>query len=77
VLKLCFEAHRPDGLVWSVWHGGRWHAAAQVIADGVLLETVYRGPAARQPKAYLTTRQRVAVDRHGETLVIRPAVHSR
>lgn len=72
MLKLCFEAHKADGNVWSVWHGNRWHEAAHVICDGVLLETVYRGKEARQPKAYLTTRQAVTVDRHGTTLVLRP-----
>lgn len=49
---LCFESHKPDGLVWSVQQSRKWHAAESVR---VLVPTVteYRGKDARQPKAYL------------------------
>lgn len=49
---LCFDAHRPDGRVWCVRIGNRWKSAKRIVIN-VPLFTVYRGPTARQPKAYL------------------------
>lgn len=49
---LCFEAHRLDGQVWAVRQGRSWRLTKTVDVL-VPVMTVYRGPAARQPKAYL------------------------
>lgn len=58
-LTLCFEADAPDGLVWALRVGRTWHRARAVWLEGVTLQTVYRGPRARQPRAYLTGFGRV------------------
>ena len=52
-LWLCFDAHAADGLVWAVRAGRTWLRAAVVETDGIEWMTVYRGPRARQPRAYL------------------------
>lgn len=70
LITLCFEADAPDGLVWGLRIGRRWHRAAHLVIDGVTLETVYRGLDARQPRAYLTGRGRVWWSR--DTAVIQP-----
>lgn len=55
---LCFEAHRPDGAVWAVLReaepreDGPWEFFAAVDMQ-VPAMTVYRGPQAAQPRAYL------------------------
>lgn len=49
---LCFEAHRADGKVWAVRQGRVWRLT-KLVSVHVPLSTVYVGPAARQPKAYL------------------------
>lgn len=49
---LCFEAHRPDGKVWAVRQGRVWRLAKTVDVF-VPVMTCYRGPTARQPKAYV------------------------
>lgn len=49
---VCFEAHRPDGLVWAVRYGNQWVETRQVWTT-IPLATVYRGVKAPQPKAYL------------------------
>lgn len=49
---LCFEAHRADGKVWAIRQGRVWRLT-KVVEVRVPLSTVYRGPVARQPKAYL------------------------
>lgn len=68
---LCFEAHAADGRVWSVRHQNRWQTchAVRVLAP---VETVYRGRAARQPKAYLSCTVPVTVTGTVRQLVIRP-----
>lgn len=61
--KLCFEAHRQDGLCWAVWHGQRWYLAPSVTAHGITWQTVYLGTEpkeADEPKAYLQAEQPVA-----------------
>ncbi len=50
---LCFEAHRKDGKVWSIRHNGTWSHWARVVCEVPML-TVYKGPKAKQPRAYLT-----------------------
>jgi hypothetical protein len=68
---LCFEAHgAPGGRVWSVRQGNRWRHA-QFVNVFVPLVTVYHGPDARQPKAYLLGIG--VVKRHGSRLEIRNA----
>lgn len=49
---LCFDAHRCDGLVWSVKQRNKWVSAKTVVVN-VPIQTVYRGPDARQPKAFM------------------------
>ncbi len=50
---LCFERrHAPKGRVWAVKQGRRWRLAAEVVVQ-VPVETVFRGPDAKQPIAYL------------------------
>jgi hypothetical protein len=49
---LCFEAHRKDGRVWAVRQGRGWRLTRAVDVL-VPTNTVYRGPQARQPRAYL------------------------
>lgn len=51
-LWICFEAHQSDGQVWAVREGNQWHRARE-IRSTIPLTTVYRGPDAPQPKAYL------------------------
>lgn len=54
VCKVCFEAHRKDGLVWSVQVGKQpWQSFRAVVFCGVVGQTRYRGPKAPQPRAYL------------------------
>jgi len=49
---LCFEAHRADGRVWAV-RQGRVGRLTKMVEVQVPTSTVYRGPTARQPKAYM------------------------
>jgi len=57
--KLCFQAHRTDGNIWAVWHGGEWHLAPRVRSDDVTWATVYKGLTAKQPRAYLQATEPV------------------
>lgn len=66
--KLCFEAHRADGRVWAVYFKRRWRLAPLVNVM-VPVRTVYCGPKARQPRAYLEGHAS-AVTRRGDLLVI-------
>lgn len=69
---LCFEAHHRDGRVWAIRHRNRWIRAkrVKVSADHV---TVYRGPEARQPRAYLAFLEPVKVCRVKGALVVKAA----
>lgn len=49
---VCFEAHAKTGNVWAVRYRGKWHTTAQVYICAPCY-TVYKGPKAKQPKAYL------------------------
>lgn len=50
---LCFEKHDPRKRgVWAVKFDGRWFNG-DAITSVIPLQTTYRGPKARQPKAYL------------------------
>lgn len=53
---ICFEQHAHDGRVWSVRFRGKWRTVKSVTIDArqAQIETVYRGPKARQPRAYLS-----------------------
>ncbi len=75
-VAVCFEQHRSDGLVWAVkWPIGDidddrdWIFVRQVLFY-VPVMTVYRGPDAPQPRAYLlcSATERIM---HGDYLVIR------
>ena len=48
----------PEGKVWAVAVGNRWHTCRRVICN-VPIHTVFKGPKARQPKAYLRGTGRV------------------
>lgn len=52
---ICFEAHRQDLQVWSIkWGRYGWMTGERLSISGRgRLQTVYRGPHARQPRAYL------------------------
>lgn len=50
---ICYEATRPDGVVWAVKYGRQWHTTQAIELRGLTLATVYNGPTARQPRAYL------------------------
>lgn len=66
---LCFEAHgEKHGRVWAVKHGKTWTHATEVRVL-VPTRTVYRGPTAAQPKAFLAGIGIVL--RVGDALVIR------
>lgn len=67
VLWVCFDNHADDGLVWAVREGNQWHRAAHIDIR-VPLTSVYRGPKARQPRAYFRTHG--AVTRKGQTLIL-------
>lgn len=67
-LWLCFDAHRTDNQVWAIRHGNQWHRAKSVDAR-IPMQTVYRGPQAKQPKAYLVGQaQRVTIN-GGEAII--------
>ncbi len=60
LFALCFEAHRPDGLVWAVKYpygeiddDQDWQFAGCVDLRVSALSTVYRGTGPVQPRAYL------------------------
>jgi hypothetical protein len=67
VLWICFDNHADDGLVWAVREGNVWHRGATVNIHGQL-ESVYRGPNARQPRAYFRAIGKVT--KKGKTLTI-------
>ena len=67
ILWVCFDNHADDGLVWAVREGNRWHRAAEIDIQ-VPMQSVYRGPRARQPRAYFRAQGRVI--RHGQILVL-------
>jgi hypothetical protein len=58
----------PRGRVWAIETGKRYLTAREVRVS-IPLETVFRGPTARQPKAYLRGKGRV-VRRPGGLLEI-------
>lgn len=64
---LCFDSHRPDGLVWTIKQGGRWSMAREITVL-VPMRTVYRGSLARQPKAFLVGEG--VVSRKGDALIV-------
>ena len=69
VLWVCFDNHAEDGCVWAVREGKRWHRAA-LIDIHVPMQSVYRGPNARQPRAYFLARGQVT--RSGDRLILTP-----
>jgi len=80
VTILCFEAHHADGRVWAIRHRGKWTRWRAVVIQGVTVDTDYRGPKARQPKAALAMWGPVQVigdRRRGGIAVIQPALSAR
>lgn len=67
---LCFEKHDPHKRgVWAVKFRGRW-INGDSITTLIPLQTKYRGPKARQPKAYLHGWASKVTKTAGERLVI-------
>jgi len=69
---LCFEAHAKDGRVWALRHRGRWMRARRLVVTAPVV-SVYRGPMARQPKAYFACLVAVKVVRRAGALIVRAA----
>ncbi len=57
-----------DGAIWAVRTGRRW-LTAKTVHIGIDMETVFKGPRARQPKAYLTGVGIVRQDGHGTVTI--------
>ncbi len=57
---LMFDAHATDGRVWCVREGNAWHRVRSVEVNAPMV-TAYRGPRAKQPRAYLAGRGRVQI----------------
>ncbi len=53
-----------DGAIWAVRSGRTW-LNARIVNVEIQMETVFKGPHARQPKAYLTGIGVVRTDGHG------------
>lgn len=68
--KVCYEATRADGRVWAVQAGRQPWVLTPHVSILAPSETVYRGPTAKQPRAYLTGNGRVFV--YALSVVIRP-----
>ena len=69
-LWLCFDAHATDGLVWAVRAGRRWLRARDVVSTNLTWTTVYRGPTAPQPRAYLRGAGRVIEHANGSLTLV-------
>lgn len=70
---VCFEDHAPDGLVWAIKEGRQWSRHRYILIS-VMLESVYRGKNARQPKAYFRPRAGAYVERYEDgSAWVRPA----
>ena len=77
---MCSKAHKiwlcvdrfdaPDGKVWAVRDGRRWCSARTVKID-IVMETIFRGKEAMQPKAYLMGVGVVHDDGHGVLTIAR------
>lgn len=65
---LCFDNHKADGKVWCVKWKGAWRCAG-MIQCFVPLSSVYKGPMARQPKAYLQGLA-TSVTRHPKSRIV-------
>ncbi len=61
---LSFDDHHADGEVWCVRVGDTWMNAHTIHCD-VQITTVYKGPHAEQPRAYLVGVGCVTTDGHG------------
>lgn len=59
-IHVMFDAHAHDGKVWCVRSGNSWHRVKAAYLTGPA-RTVYSGPRARQPRAYLAGVGRVRV----------------
>lgn len=67
---LCFEKHDPQKRgVWAVKFMGRW-INGDGITSTIPLQTKYRGPKARQPKAYFHGWASKVVKTSNDRLVI-------
>lgn len=73
---VCFDAHRKDGLVWSINHRGKWLNFSHV-AIRCPMDSDYKGPNANQPLAYFYTDEPVTVTVEGRVATIRRGARSR
>jgi hypothetical protein len=65
---LCVDrVDEPNGRVWCVRTKGQWINASRVVVN-VPTVTIFRGPTARQPKAFLEGIGEVR--QHGSEIVI-------
>jgi len=56
MLKLCYEATRPDGRNWAIFDGHDWHLVKSFTVNGLTLRSVFDPDhAPDEPAAYLTT----------------------
>ena len=56
ICMLCYEATCSTGYVWTVKYGTNAEQTAKYVVVGIPMTTVFRGPKARQPRAYLRGR---------------------
>lgn len=70
MLRLCFDAHRSDGLVWSLDLDGKWLNVSEVELR-VPMRTAYRARGLKdEPSAYLWTADPVTLDLSGSRVVV-------
>lgn len=53
VCVLCYDHTTATGCVWAVRYGNQKWLQAQYVVIEIPMETFYRGPKAKQPRAYL------------------------
>lgn len=70
MLRLCFDAHRTDGLVWSIDVDGKWLNVSEVELR-VPMRTAYRARGLKdEPSAYLWTAEAVKLDIAGSRVTV-------
>jgi hypothetical protein len=70
MLRLCFDQHRSDGLVWSLDLDGKWINVAEVDVR-VPMKTAYRPRGLKdEPSAFLWTAAAVSLRLAGSGAVI-------
>lgn len=68
-MLLCIDRFdKPDGRIWAIRAGNKW-ITAHTVNVWIDMETVFKGPTARQPKAYLEGYGVVREDGHGTVTI--------